>query len=248
MLSKKNLAALTTGSVVLGILLAAAGTVFAAPGPGGPGAHPVTVGTVSAINGTTLTVVSKVRPLPLPSQSSGLSTSTTYTIDATNASVIKDGKPSVFSAISVGNRVAVWGTVNGSTITATSIRDGMSHRMKGWKRLARDFHGNGEPIVGGNVVTVNGTTLTITNKSDITYTVDAASSTVEKMGGAKIPLSTIVVGDRVIVQGAVNGTSVTASSILDQGIAMAVHTEHPMKGTSKISDHSVGFLTHLFGF
>lgn len=250
MISKKNLMAFAAGSTVFGVILAAAGTVLAAPGPSGPDTHPVTVGTVSAINGTTLTLVSRVRPLS--PQSSELSTSTTYTIDAANASVTKDGTPSTFSAISVGNRVAVWGTVNGSTITATSVRDGMPpHKMPEWRRLSRNFHGNGEPVVGGTVTALQGTTLTITNQSKIIYTVNASSSTVEKSNGVIIPLSNLVVGDRVIVQGVVNDTTVTASSILDRGIAPVAHPGAQTKGPSKARGHffgSVGFSTHLFGF
>ena len=77
-------------------------------------------GTVSAINGTTLTVTSinklgwgrngadgktpSVTPLATPAP-------VTYTVDATNASVIKAGVASTVPAIAVGDMVMVQGTV-----------------------------------------------------------------------------------------------------------------------------------------
>lgn len=240
---------LAAGSVAMGVL-AVTGTAFAAPNsPLGPGPRPAAVGIVSAISGDTLTVVSKGPPMP--PKSTGVRTSTTYTVNATNASVMKDGKSSTLSTISVGNRVAIWGTVNGSNVTATKIRvDVPLHKVMGLHRLSRNFHGNGDPVVGGSVVAVNGTTLTITNAKKMTYTVNASSSTIEKMGGATTSLSNVVVGDRVIVQGVFSGTSVTASSILDQGITVK-HPVSLVRGAPKPPGHffgSVGFFEHLFGF
>jgi hypothetical protein len=67
------------------------------------------------------------------------------------------------------------------------------------------------------VASVSGNTLTITNVSNVTYTVDASSAKIVK-GNATSTISNISAGDRVIVQGAVNGTAITASSVVDQGI------------------------------
>lgn len=245
MISKKNLMVLAAGSAALGIL-AVTGTVFAASGSGGSGNHPI-VGTVSTVtmNGEMLTVASIIP------HNSSVPTSTIYTVNATNAVVIKDGKHSTFSAISVGDRVIVRGTVSGSIITATVVRDGPHHKLIGWKKLLRNFHGNGEPVVGGNVMAINGTMLTITN-SKITYTVNAAFSIIEKIGGTKIPLSSVGIGDRVIVQGVTNGTSVTASSLLDKGVTPIAHSGNYTKGNHKKAysrfSSAVGFATHLFGF
>lgn len=244
---KRKLMILSAGSAIVGIL-AVTGTAFAASGHPGPGhaSLPVARGVVSAISGDTFTVVSKASPMP--PKSVGVPTSTTYTVNATNASVMKDGKTSTFSAISVGNRMAIWGAINGSNIIATKIRIGMPppkmplNKIMGPHQIALNFHGNGDPVVGGSVVTVNGTTLTIANAEKVTYTVNASSATIEKVGSAATStlLSNIVVGNKVIVQGVFTGTTVAASSILDQGTG----TTRPM--TPALGP--IGFFTHLFGF
>ncbi len=110
----------------------------------------------------------------------------------------------------------VQGTVSGTTITATAIRDGVM-QVKPQTPL---IQGNGEPVVGGAVTANDGTTLTVTNKSNITYSVNASSATIEK-GNATSSLSSVAVGDNVVVQGTVNGTSVVASSVIDSGAASA---------------------------
>ena len=38
--------------------------------------------------------------------------------------------------------------------------------------------GNGQPIIGGKVTAVNGNSLTVTNASNVTYTVDVTSAKV----------------------------------------------------------------------
>lgn len=106
--------------------------------------------------------------------------------------------------------------------------DGDSDMRGGWGRHASTSpmwgqasstlpQGNGEPVVGGSVTAIGSSTLTITNKAGATYTVDTSDATVHKKGDATSGTSSINVGDNVIVQGAVNGTSVTASSVIDQG-------------------------------
>ena len=72
-------------------------------------------GTVASINGNALTVTGKVGP--------NGGTPTTYTIDTTNAKVTKSNVASTVSAIAVGDTVMVQGTVSGTNIAATIIRD-----------------------------------------------------------------------------------------------------------------------------
>lgn len=81
-------------------------------GDRGPGV----VGTVSAVNGSSLTVAGK--------------NGTTYTVDASSANVMKFAqgtKPaaSTVSSIVVGDTVGIRGTVSGTTVTATDIMDGI---------------------------------------------------------------------------------------------------------------------------
>lgn len=86
-------------------------------GPGKfQGRGPGVIGTVSAVNGSTLTVLSK--------------NGTTYTVDATSAKVSKaesGAKPigSTVAAIAIGDTVGVQGTITGTSVTATHIMDGI---------------------------------------------------------------------------------------------------------------------------
>jgi hypothetical protein len=75
-------------------------------------------GIVTAVNGDSITVSGR----------QGTSTATTtFTVDATNATIRKGAATSTASVsdISVGDRVAVQGAVSGDTVTATTIFDGM---------------------------------------------------------------------------------------------------------------------------
>ncbi len=269
--SKKYLSVLATLGVALSLILAV--PAFAQTATGNAVRHGIgrgnmmgagirgmrgVFGTVSAINGNSLTVTSKVGP-------SG-ATATTYNVDATNAKVTKNNVTSSASAIVVGDTVMVQGTVSGSNVTATIIRDGVGkgegmigkgegvEGKNGTSTQARPSQipqGNGQPIVGGAVTAVNGNILTVTNKSNVTYSIDATNASVTK-SGASSTLSSIVTGDNIIAQGTVNGTSVTASSIIDQGSTASVQNGN---GTMPISKPHQGFFgsigsffAHLFGF
>ena len=144
--------------------------------------------------------------------------------------------------------------------TTTYNRAGM---MRGWAKQNKGipqnplFAGNGQPIVGGNVTAITGNSLTVTNKSNVTYTIDATSAKVTKPGVTSATLANVTIGDRVVVQGTVNGNSITASTIVDQGIAPSVlsnesastspagETEHRSGGFFTMIG---GFFSHLFGF
>ncbi len=257
MLSKYSLSALLAGVTVLGSV-AFAGTALAAGPMFGPAGstmpRPAVVGTVASISGDSLTVTAKSwqRSGTAPTTTTA-PTSTTYTVDATNATVTKSGAASSVSAIATGDMVMVMGTVNGTSVTATSIRDGMMmgrgmgagmHKPMPNASTTPLITGNGEPVIGGSITAISGTTLTVTTKSGTAYTVDATSATITK-GNAVSTLSSVATGDNVVVQGTVNGTSVTASSVLDQGAAPAAGAKPAPHG---ILGAIGGFFTHLFGF
>ena len=91
---------------------------------GSDSVRPGVTGTVSAISGTTLTVTSKKMERGM--NKAGTSTpaaSVTYTVDASNATVTKNNTTSTLSAIAVGDTIMVQGTVSGTNVTATTIRD-----------------------------------------------------------------------------------------------------------------------------
>ena len=119
------------GSVILGSVLTA-GTTFAAT----PKINdrlkvkpPVVIGTVSTVNGTTLIVTPKIKrknTTPIP-----------YTVDATNAKLMKDGTSTTISNIAIGDTVMIKGKINGAHITATSIRDNQIPKMINSKKTKK---------------------------------------------------------------------------------------------------------------
>ncbi len=115
------------------------------------------------------------------------------------------------------------------------------------------FVGNGQPVIGGNVTAVSGSSLTVTNEGNTTYTVDATNATIKK-GVATSTVASIAIGDSVLVQGTVQGTAVTASSIIDHGTKPAA-TSTPNSATARpkgFVGHFFGavggFFSHIFGF
>jgi hypothetical protein len=230
---------------------------------GGGGMPPGVFGTVSAVSGTTLTVTAMTRPSPNASSTPGA----VYTVDASNAQVFKNGTSSAVTDIATGDKVMVQGTVSGTNVTATVIRDGFGGMMGGrgmpggqggngfghGATSTLPIQGNGEPVIAGSITAISGTTITVTNASNVTYTIDASNATIVK-GGASSTIANVAVGDNLIVQGTVNGTSVTASSVIDQG------SGSKGTGTSTVSAGAhasvrVGFFgaigsffKHLFGF
>lgn len=196
------------------------------------------VGTVSAVNGSTITITTKGDEDKAPM---------TFTVNAANATVLKKNVKVNVSNIAVGDMLVIKGTITGNSIVATSIRDNMP--MKGAKgdEMNPLIPGNGQPIVAGKVTAISGSTITITNSSNVTYTVDATNAKIQK-GNALSTISNVVIGDMVVVQGTVNNSSITATSIIDQGVAMNSN-DHGNKGKGKGFFASIGaFFSHLFGF
>lgn len=207
---------------------------------------PGVFGTVSAISGNTITVISK----------KSLETNavtTTFTIDATNAKITKNNVVGTIASILVGDTVAIQGTITGTNVVATNIRDGAMMPGRGGNsensnkpgKEISDIVGNGQPVVLGTVSAVNGSTLTITNKSNVTYTVDVASAKITQ-GKNTILVSGVVVGDNIVVQGVVNGNSIVASNIIDQAkpAGTTANNEAKQGFFGKVGS----FFSHLFGY
>lgn len=221
------------------------------------GQKPAVFGTVTAINGTNITVASH----SFGNSPSHLAATTTYTVDASNATVYKNNATSTLSSVAVNDHIIVMGTVSGTNVTATSIRDGIPMMMRGRGPNGSDndsgtgqslpFSGNGEPVVAGTVSSVNGNSFSITTGSNTSYTIDATNATVKK-ASATSTVSAVASGDYVIVQGQVNGSSVTASTVLDNG-------QRPAPGSSQANTPKPGngggfmgaignFFKRIFGF
>ena len=216
--------------------------------------RPYVSGTVLSINGNTITISGK--PLTKSDDDQDKTkTSVTYTVDATNAVVIKNKTISKVSDILVGDTVKIQGTVNGTNITAVSIRDGVMMSEKGAENRGKEkmasstpiIVGNGQPIVGGIISAISSSTITITNKSNVVYTVNTSNAKIVQ-GKNTILLSNLAVGDSVIVQGTVNGTAITASSIIDQNKPAKTESDENKDMRKGFFGGMGQFFARLFGF
>lgn len=159
-------------------------------------------GTISAINGTVITVTGNERH------------SGTFTVETSGATFTKAGASASLSSFAVGDYVRTEGTVNGTNVTATTVTDapGMGKGMGKGGHGMGGRHGKG-PGVMGQVSAISGSTITVTGMDGKSYTVEAGSAKIQRfVTGA---LSDIAVGDRIGVQGTVSGTTVTATNIMD---------------------------------
>ena len=231
-----------------------------APAPGTWGGHagggntvmrakgmmkPAVFGTVTAVSGNTITVSGK--------QGFGANvTATTFTVDATNAKIMKANVAGTISSIVVGDTIVAEGTLTGTNLVATTIRDGVMPMRGGTTPRAPGatpaFTGNGQPVVAGTVTSISGNTISITNKSNVTYTIDATNAKVTQ-GNTVVTVSSVVVGDNVVVQGTVNGNSVVATTVIDQHVSTTTTAGGTTKPASKGFFGGIGaFFSHLFGF
>ena len=223
--------------------------------------RPVVVGTVSSISGNTIVVTRKNFGRGATSTSTD---STQVSVDATNAKIMKSGTTGTIASIVVGDTVVVQGTMSGTSVVATTINDGVMRGGPGKMDKAKtgnksnsklpDITGNGQPVVAGTISTITGTTLNITNKSNVSYTVDATNAKITK-GPDTATISNLAVGDNVIVQGTVNGNAVVASSVIDQTRPSNGATSSATTTGTTTPPESHGFFggigsffAHLFGF
>ena len=214
-------------------------------GMGNQQRQPGIFGTVSSVNGTNLTVTSTSRVKP---GSTVAATTTTYTVDASNATVTKSNTASTVASIAVGDTVMVQGTISGTNVTAKTIRDGV---LRGPAQGQPKIQGNGQPVVAGKVASISGNTITITNASNVTYTVDITSAKFVENGVASPTISNVVVGDNLVIQGTVNGNSVVASSVIDQKAKVGGDTANPANNPKPKNNFFGGignFFKKLFGF
>lgn len=213
---------------------------------------PGVFGTVSAVNGNTITVTGK--------QGFGANAvATTFTVDATNAKVIKNNVAGTVSSILVGDTIVAQGTLTGTNLVATNIRDGVvvgrglpnTNKMmnKQPEQALSLITGNGQPVVVGTVSSIVGPTVVITNKSNVSYTIDATNAKITQ-GPNTISISNLAVGDMLVVQGTVNGNAVVASTIIDQAKPVST-TATPVANGESHGGFFAGvgsFFAHLFGY
>lgn len=206
--------------------------------------HPGTVGKVTAVSGTTLTITSQPDPRT--------KTTKTFTVDATAATVMKSSGTGTIADITVGSVVLVEGTVSGSTITATMIRvSDMSFEHGEFANIKS----NGQPVIEGKITAISDTTITVSSAAPanstggstaaaVVYTVDASKATIAKAGVSAATVTNLSVGDMVIIQGAVNGSAVVAATIIDHPMQTGGDGENRGPGFF----HAIGnFFSRIFG-
>ncbi len=155
------------------------------------------VGTVIAINGSTLTIKS-------------MRDGNNFTVNASNATVWK-GSNSELSKLAINDVVVVRGTVSGSAITASAIAAGA------WKSSwpENGNWNNLKPGITGTVTGITGTSLTVKNNQGAMFAVETANAKLQKEKGTVITISDIKIGDTVFVQGTVSGNTVAATNVFD---------------------------------
>lgn len=219
---------------------------------------PGVFGTVSAISGDILTITSThgMRPNTAGSTATVAPTTTTYTVDATNAIITKNNVAGTIGSIAVNDTIIAQGALTGTNLVATTIRDGVMTRTPGINgtngqpgkaqpQMTSPITGNGQPVVAGTISSISGDSVAITNKSNVPYTVDVTNAKIVQ-GQNTVTISSLTVGDSVVIQGTVNGNSISASSVMDQKTpSMTTGTTTQSKGFFG----SIGsFFSHLFGF
>lgn len=209
---------------------------------------PAIIGSVTSISGTTITLQGRITP--------GNNASTTFSVNASNAKVYKERASSTLSSITVGDMIFVEGSVSGSNVTATVIRDGVKGvgfgpgKREDHASSTPAFTGNGQPLVAGKISAVSGNNLTVTTGNGVVYTVDATNAKILK-GKEVSTLANVAINDGVLIQGAVNGTSIIATTILEQPPRPSptnIDNSNPKAEGHGMIGNLGGFFMHLFGF
>ena len=222
----------------------------------GKSMKPAVIGTVTAVNGNSITVASHpMRPMGTNNQVA----TTTYSVDATNATVNKNNATSTVQNITVGDMVLVQGTISGTNVTATMIRDNsntranfatstMPRRMDRGRFNASsstmNILDNGQPVIAGNVTSVSGNIITISNSNNASYTIDATNAKITT-GKDTVTIQSVAIGDGVIAQGTVNGNSMTATTVVERPVSQMKDAKTNKPG---VFENVKNFIKNIFKF
>lgn len=169
------------------------------------------VGTVEAISGTTITLTAK--------------NSTKYSVEASNAKIVKAGSAITIGSIQVGDTLLVKGKVSGTEVVATAIVDGVGFK-KGVRAIKNEFvKGN---ITFGKILSVNGSSFTVeTHQKNATTTISVTTTnaTTFKKDASSATLSDLAVGEHVLVA----GTKDSSGQNIAQATNIHIITQAPSK-------------------
>jgi len=174
-----------------------------------PSIRPALFGTVTAISGSNVTVEGRV--------SKG-TVQTTYTVDAASAKITKgfgQGASVIpVSTIAVGDRVAVFGAISGTTITATSISDSAKPAASAPKssngRRMPNFAGVVTSATGGSFTFLNHARNTSAASTSYAVTTTSATTFLKKKAGATA--ADITAGESVVVIGTLDASTNTITA------------------------------------
>jgi len=146
------------------------------------------IGTVSSVNGTTLTVAGR--------------DGVVYTVDAQKA-VIHKGTETTLSAVQLQDTVMVRGVLSGAVVVATAITDKPVKRSK-IGRSPRPWSSSSATF--GTIRAIDGATVTIQTKNFKTgaqkvVTVTTTPATTYKNEGVSAAFTDLRVGQRVVISG-----------------------------------------------
>jgi hypothetical protein len=171
-------------------------------------------GKVTAVSGSLITINSMAGK-----------TKNTYTVDASAAVLSKGmgkGTPTTIALtdIAVGDQIFAIGTLSGTNVAATSVRDISASAAHNSKQTAKSPMAKPSNLFSGTVTGVSGSTITMTGLNKTVYTVNAATAVFTKGMGktaTTITLADIKVGDRILATGTLSGTAVNATTVRDIG-------------------------------
>ena len=123
----------------------------------------------------------------------------------------------VAGVIAVGT-VVTPAFVLAQTTGASIVQPNTGTNANGKLFTKKSMHSRAKGIQG-TVVSISGSIISLTNKKNVTYTVDATNA---KFGGEGIrnsfTLANLLVNDKISVRGTINGTNITATSITDKSL------------------------------
>ncbi len=113
----------------------------------------------------------------------------------------------------------------------------------------RSLNASSTPIVFGTVESINGSSIILTSISKgatTTYTIDASVAKIIKAGDATTTVSSIVVGDKLLVRGTIIGTNVSAQTITE-GRSKGAKWAHAPKGFHPEFNGIIGKVSNISG-
>jgi len=147
-------------------------------------------GIVASVSGMTIMLTAKN------------ASSTVYSVDATNAKLVRRyGASMQITDIQTGDMLQVQGTVTGTSVTASAVRD-LSLQQR-----------NGSFV--GTITAINGSSFTLNSKARGDQTINLTSTTVYRLGDKAASSTALAVGETVTVNGVWDRTNknVTAKRV-----------------------------------